>query len=299
MRIAITGSTGLVGEALVAALATTDHQPVRVVRNTVPDDLPTIVWDPDRGEIDAAGLADVDAVVHLAGEPIGDRRWTEAQKARILESRAKGTSLIAETIARHERPRVLVSSSAIGYYGDRGDEILAEESGPGRGFVTEVCLVWEGATRPAEDAGVRVVHTRSGLVLSPDGGSLAEQLPFFRLGLGGRFGDGRQWWSWVSLPDTVAAIMWLLENDVSGPVNVTAPNPVTNAEFTKTLGRVLRRPTLFRTPKLGVWLKLGRELTEELVYTSARVEPRVLVENGFEFEHTELEPALRDILDRP
>ena len=300
MRVAITGSTGLVGEAVVAELGSLGHGPVRVVRNVVPDELPAIRWDPVRSEIDADALAEVDAVIHLAGEPIAARRWSEHQKARIRDSRIDGTTFISETLAGLPHgPRVLISSSAIGYYGERGDEVLTEHSGPGAGFITDVCMGWEASTRVAEAAGVRVVHARTGIVLSPTGGSLAEQLPFFRFGLGGRFGSGRQWWSWVSLTDVVRALIWLLDADQRGPVNITAPNPVTNAEFTRTLGRVLRRPTPIPTPKLGVWARLGRELTEALVYTSTRVHPSVLVEGGFEFVHPLLEPALRELLDRP
>ena len=300
MRIAITGSTGLVGEALLPVLMRLGHQPVRVLRHTPPDDLPAVRWDPARGEIDTDGFAGVDAIIHLAGEPIAARRWSEDQKAKIRESRVDGTTLISDTIARlPDGPRVLISSSAIGYYGERDEEILTEESGAGTGFISDVCIGWEAATSEAEAAGIRVVHARTGIVLSPMGGALAEQLPFFRFGLGGRFGSGRQWWSWVALPDVVGALIWLLDVDESGPVNVTSPNPVTNGEFTKTLGRVLRRPTPFPTPKLGVWARLGRELTEALLYTSTRVHPGRLVDSGFEFTHPVLEPALRDLLDRP
>ena len=300
MRVAVTGSTGLIGEALVAALAGSGHEPVRVVRDRKPDDLASISWNPAAGQIDADALRNTDAVFHLAGEPIGARRWSDAQKARIMDSRVTGTTLISETMASlADGPRVLISSSAIGYYGDRGDEILTETSPAGAGFVADVCRAWEGSTAAAEEAGIRVVHARTGLVLSPDGGSLAEQLPFFRLGLGGRFGDGSQWWSWVALPDVVGAGLWLLEHEITGPVNMTAPNPVDNREFTMTLGRVLRRPTLLPTPKPALWVKLGRELTEELVYSSARVEPAALVESGFEFSHPHLEPALRHLLGRP
>ena len=258
MRIAITGSTGLVGEALLPALVRLGHQPVRVLRHTAPDDLPAIRWDPGRGEIDTDGFAGIDAVIHLAGEPIAARRWSENQKAKIRESRVDGTTLIAKTIAKlPDGPRVLISSSAIGYYGERDEEILTEDSGSGTGFISDVCIGWEAATAEAEAAGIRVVHTRTGIVLSPMGGALAEQLPFFRFGLGGRFGSGRQWWSWVTLPDVVGALIWLLDVDEGGPVNLTSPNPVTNAEFTKTLGRVLRRPTPFPTPEGGGVGSLG------------------------------------------
>jgi uncharacterized protein (TIGR01777 family) len=299
MRVAVTGSTGFIGEAVVAELAAAGHEPVRVVRHNVPDHLSAIRWDPARGEIDSTGFADVDAVIHLAGEPIAARRWSQQQKAKIHDSRVLGTALVAETMASLERPRVLVSASAIGYYGDRADEVLTEDSAAGTGFLSDVCEDWEQATAPAEKAGARVVHARNGIVLSADGGSLAEQLPFFRFGLGGRFGSGRQWWSWISLDDAVAALLWLLDTDISGPVNVVSPNPVSNAEYTRILGRVLRRPTLVPTPKPAVWVKLGRELTEALVYASTRVEPAALTAGGFEFSHPDLEPALRHLLDRP
>jgi hypothetical protein len=298
MRVAVTGSTGFIGEAVVAGLTSAGHEPVRVVRHNVPDRVSSIRWDPARGEIDSSGFADVDAVIHLAGEPIAARRWSQQQKDKICDSRVLGTALVAKTMASSDRPRVLVSASAIGYYGDRADEVLSEDSAPGTGFLSDVCEEWEQATAPAEQAGVRVVHARNGMVLSPAGGSLAEQLPFFRFGLGGRFGSGRQWWSWISLDDTLAALLWLLDTDISGPVNVVSPNPVTNAEYTRILGRVLRRPTLVPTPKPAVWVKLGRELTEALVYASTRVEPAALTAGGFEFSHPDLEPALRHLLDR-
>lgn len=298
MRVAVTGSTGFIGEAVVARLTSAGHEPVRVVRHEVPDGLPTIRWDPARGEIDSIGLGEVDAVIHLAGEPIAARRWSEPQKAEIRDSRVLGTALVAETMASLERPRILVSASAIGYYGDRADEVLREDSEPGTGFLSDVCVAWERATTPAEEAGVRVVHTRNGMVLSPAGGSLAEQLPFFRFGFGGRFGSGQQWWSWISLDDTVAALLWLLDADIAGPVNLVSPNPVTNAQYTRTLGRVLHRPTLVPTPKPAVWIRLGRELTEALLYSSTRVAPAALIAAGFEFSHPDLEPALHHLLDR-
>jgi uncharacterized protein (TIGR01777 family) len=298
MDVVVSGSSGLIGSALVQALTDAGHRAVRLVRHDDPSP-DAVRWDPDAGTIDAAGLEGVDAVVHLAGENIGARRWTDEQKRRVLESRTKGTSLIASTLAGLSRkPSVLVSASAIGYYGDRGDDELTESEPGATTFLGEVVAAWENAARPAADAGIRVVHPRSGIVLSPDGGALGEALPFFKLGVGGRFGDGKQWWSWISLPDEVRAIMWLLEHDLSGPVNLTAPEPVRNADFTRALGEVLHRPTLFPIPKFGPALKLGRELAQELLYTSARVVPQKLLASGFTFQHEDIHSALRAVLGR-
>ncbi len=252
-------------------------------------------WDPSAGTIDHDGLMAVgriDAVIHLAGEGLAERRWTQAQKARILDSRVQGTRLLATTMAElSSPPSVFLSGSAIGFYGDRGEERLTEHSAPGHGFAAEVVLAWEEATEPL-DHRTRVAHLRTGIVLDKSGGVLAEQLPFFKLGAGGRIGKGTQWMSWISLTDHVAAMIWLLDHRVSGAVNLTAPNPVTNAEFTKTLGKVLHRPTIIPTPTIALWAKLGRELTRELLLSSAHVSPCALVEEGFVFEHAGLEPAL-------
>lgn len=259
-------------------------------------------WDPAAGTlddetVDGISLNNIDAVIHLAGEGIAEKRWSPEQKARILNSRVRGTTLLAERIAATDTPpSVFISGSAIGFYGDRGDEVLSESSSAGRGFLAEVVGAWERAATPAASAATRVAHTRTGIVLSGAGGALAPQLPFFRLGLGGRIGSGRQWWSWISIDDVVGAMIWLLTNEVSGAVNLTAPNAVTNREFTKTLGRVLRRPTLLPIPKPALWLRLGRELTQDLLYASQRVEPSVLTNRGYEFRHPELEGALRSQL---
>ncbi|MEQ8840700.1 MAG: TIGR01777 family oxidoreductase [Acidimicrobiales bacterium] len=296
MRVLVSGSTGLIGEALVTRLAADGHEPVRLVRSAPPDDRPSVRWDPAAGTIDDDALTDIDAVVHLAGEGIAERRWTDDQKARILNSRVDGTTLLAETIAAADNPpAVFLSGSAIGFYGDRGDELLTEASAGGDGFLAHVTVEWEKATAAAASSS-RVVHIRTGIVLSGDGGALAPLLPFFKLGVGGRIGDGEQWWSWIAIDDMVGALTWLLTSDVSGPVNLTGPAPVTNGEFTDTLGRVLHRPTLLPTPKPALWLKLGRELTEELLYASQRVAPTVLLERGYQFEHPDLESALRAAL---
>ncbi|HEX6710441.1 MAG TPA: TIGR01777 family oxidoreductase, partial [Rubrobacter sp.] len=244
-------------------------------------------------------LAGTDAVVHLAGESIAEGRWTSEKKRRILESRQKGTRLLAEKISGlRAPPSVMVSASAIGYYGDRGNELLTEESGPGTLFLSRVCLEWEAAAEPAREAGVRVVHPRFGVVLSTEGGALGTTLPIFKLGGGGRIGSGRQYWSWVALDDVVGAILHALETDsLSGPVNVTAPDPPTNAEYTRVLGGVLNRPTFFAVPAPAARIALGG-MADELLLASARVEPAKLEETGYEYRYPELEGALRHLLGR-
>ena len=300
MRVAVTGSTGLIGRAVVERLEAEGHQAVRVVRPTGSHDPPgqaVVRWDPSAGEMDAGALEGLDAVVHLAGEPIAARRWSVEQKGRIADSRVRGTTLLAGALARLDQPpAVLVSASAIGYYGDRGGERLDEASSSGRGFLAQVCRDWEAAADAARDAGIRVAHPRTGVVLGKSGGALAEMLPFFRLGLGGRIGNGRQWMSWITLHDEVEALLWLLTADVEGPVNLTAPEPVTNRELTAALGRALRRPALLPTPKPALWARLGRELTEALLYSSARVEPAVLVRRGFRFAHPDIATGLAEVL---
>lgn len=295
MDVAITGSSGLIGSALVTALEAHGHDPIPVVRSGSGG----IGWDPAAGRIDAAGFEGIDAVVHLAGEGIGNRRWTDEVKARIRDSRVQGTRLLATTLAGLDRPpATLLSGSTIGYYGDRGDERLTETSPPGAGFLAEVTQQWEAETAPAAEAGIRVAMLRTGVVLSPDGGALAKMLPLFKLGLGGRMGSGDQWWSWISLDDEVALIEWLLQNDVHGPVNLTGPEPATNAELTKALGSVLGRPTLLPVPEFGPKLLLGGELADELLFSSARVLPAVATAAGYEFRHPTVEQALRGVLGR-
>ncbi|MCO8127464.1 TIGR01777 family oxidoreductase [Acidimicrobiia bacterium EGI L10123] len=296
MKVAITGSSGLIGSALVGALRGAGHTAIRLVRHGSPgpDEL---AWDPDAGTIDAAGLEGVDAVVNLAGAGIGDERWTDERKRLILESRTKSTDLIARTIADLDRkPSVLLSASGIDYYPDAGDEVLTEESRAGDGFLTDVCVQWEGATGPAQEAGIRTCLLRTGIVQSADGGALKKTLLPFKLGVGGRFGSGDQWWSWISIDDHVRAMLHLIESDVEGPVNLTAPNPVTNQAYTKALGRELGRPTLLPIPKLGPTVLLGKELTEALLYTSHRVLPTVLEADGFVFRHPTIETCLAAML---
>jgi len=243
-------------------------------------------------------LAGIDAVVHLAGESIAEGRWTSERKRRILESRQKGTHLLAETIAGlPEPPSVMVSASAIGYYGDRGNELLTEESEPGTMFLSGVCKEWEAAAQPAREAGVRVVHPRFGIVLSTEGGALGTTLPIFKLGGGGKIGSGRQYWSWVTLDDVVGAIVHAIKMDtLSGPVNVVAPDPPTNAEYTRVLGRVLGRPTFFAVPAPAIRIVLGG-MADNLLLASARVEPAKLEETVYEYRHPELEGALRHLLE--
>ncbi len=299
MDIAITGASGLIGTALGAALRAAVHAVLPVVRpQTTVERRPeqSIVWDPEAESIDAGAFEGLDAVVHLAGEGIGERRWTDEQKSRILRSRTVGTGLLAAALAGLQKPPpVLLSGSAVGYYGDTGDTVTDESGQPGDDFAARVCVAWEAAARPAQDAGIRVAFLRTGIVLSTDGGALARQLPAFRFCLGGRAGSGRQWQSWISIEDEVGAIVHLLSSEVSGPVNLTAPNPVTNAEFTKALGAVLHRPTTI-LPMFGPRLLFGRELADSLLLTSQRVVPAVLETTGYEFRHPELRGALEDLL---
>lgn len=298
MKVAITGSTGLIGTALSSHLRAAGHLVVPVVRRSA--SAGQVLWDPVAGTIDAVGLEGVDAVVHLAGAGIGDHRWTNDYKRELIESRTKSTALLAKTIvALDQKPAVLLSGSAIGWYGSRQDELLDETSGTGTGFLSDLCRRWEAETAPAEAAGVRVAHLRTGIVLSPKGGALKKQLPLFKLGLGGRFGSGTPWQSWISIDDQLGAISHLLTADIAGPVNLTAPNPVTNAEFTKILGKVLNRPAFLPIPTFGPKLLLGGELADALLFTGQRVLPKVLLASGFAFQHPTLDSALRALLRKP
>ena len=299
MIIAVTGSTGLVGSALVARLEGRGHLVRRLVRHEVKDAEREICWNPDTGEIDAAELNGVDAVVHLAGENIAGRRWSEDFKRRILKSRTTGTRLLAETLAQLEmKPSVLVSASATGFYGNRGDEAVDELSPSGNGFLAEVCREWEAAAEPAHDAGIRLVKLRIGPVLSPKGGALAKMLPPFKMGLGGVIGSGRQYFSWIALDDLLNAIVFALETEsLVGPVNAVAPGAVTNREFTKTLGRVLGRPTIFPMPAFAAKLAFG-EMADEMLLGGVHVRPHELSAASFKFAYPELEPALRHLLGK-
>jgi hypothetical protein len=300
MNILVTGSSGLVGSSLVPALTSGGHGVTRLVRSPPRDGEPAVIWDPAAGRLEPKAVEGFDAVVHLAGESIAAGRWTAAKKARIRDSRVGSTRLLCERLARTSRPpKVLVCASAIGYYGDRGDQVLREDSAAGKDFLAGVCREWEGAANPAARHGIRVVQTRFGVILSPKGGALAKMLTPFRLGLGGRIGDGRQYMSWIALDDVVGAIQHALATEaLRGPANTVAPKPITNAEFTRTLGRVLSRPTLFPMPAGLARLAFG-EMADALLLSSQRVEPARLLSYGYRFRFPDLEGALRHLLGRP
>ncbi|MET0627372.1 MAG: TIGR01777 family oxidoreductase [Acidimicrobiia bacterium] len=300
MDVLVTGSHGFIAGALLPRLRAHDHRVVRLVRGTPvgPDE---VHWDPDADEIDAERLAGIDAVVHLAGAGIGDKKWTPERKALILQSRTRGTGLLARTLAAMATPpAVLVSGSAIGYYGNRGDEVLTEESAPGDDFTAEVCQAWESATEAATEAGIRVVTVRTGIVLAAEGGVLKRLLLPFKLGLGGRVASGKQYMSWITLDDEVGAIVHLLSAEsVRGPVNLTAPNPATNAELTDALGRALHRPTILPTPLAPLKVLYGSELVQSLLVDGQRVSSAKLAASGYEFAHPQLDDALRAVLRAP
>ena len=292
MKILITGSSGLIGSAVIEKLQQESCEILRLVR--VKSETSDPVWDPEKGLIDKDRLTGIDAVIHLAGENIAAGRWTASKKARILDSRVQGTKLIAETIAALEpTPKVMISASATGYYGNREDEILDEQSRPGTVFLADVCKQWEQAADPARSAGIRVVHIRTGMVLSSKGGALPKMLRPFKIGLGGVIGSGRQYMSWIAIDDEVSAIWHILNNHhISGPVNLVSPTPVTNREFTKTIGKVIKRPTLFPVPGIALRTILG-EMAGELLLSSTRAIPKRLLESGFEFKYAGLEQALK------
>ena len=295
LRIAVTGSTGLVGSALVPYLRSRGHTVTRMLRSTPAPGSGDIQWDPARGMLEADDLEGMDAVIHLAGEPVAER-WTPTNKAKIRDSRVRGTALLAEKIASLTRkPSVLLSGSAIGIYGNRGDEWLDESSAVSSDdFLARVAQEWEAAAQPAARAGVRVVHPRLGIVLHPSGGALERLLTIFRLGAGGKVGSGHQYLSWIARDDTIAALLFLLKDeDIRGPVNVVAPNPETNAQFAKTLGHVIGRPSLASVPAIAVRLMLGAEMANATVLASQRVRPKALDEFGFRFRYPHLEEALR------
>ncbi|MBS1244978.1 MAG: uncharacterized protein H6R41_1515 [Deltaproteobacteria bacterium] len=298
MRLAITGSTGLVGSEAVTVLSAAGHEVVRMVRRVPAPGEKAVRWDPVAREIDAAGLEGMDAVVHLAGENVGSGRWTAARKAAIRDSRVNGTHLLCDALAGLARPpKTLVCASATGYYGDRGEEALTEESLPGTGYLAEVCREWEAASDPAARKGIRVVALRIGMVLSPKGGALPRMLPLFRAGLGGVIGSGRQYVSWVALDDLPHIILHALQRgDLSGPVNAVAPRPTTNREFTEALGKALSRPTPLPVPAFALRLAVGREMADALLLSSARAVPRRLEGTGYRFRFPELGPALRHML---
>lgn len=295
MKILISGAGGLVGTALAPHLSGQGHAVRRLARSNPSGE--DILWNPEQKTIDAAKLEGFEGVVHLAGESIASGRWTEERKKRIRDSRVLGTRFLVEALGRlAQRPKIFLCASAIGFYGDRGDEVLREESPPGSLFLSQVCRDWEEAAAQAASSGMRVVRLRFGMILSAHGGALAKMLLPFRLGLGGKIGSGAQYMSWVSIEDTVGAIAHALNAEsLRGPVNVVAPNPVSNLEFTKTLGKVLGRPTVFPMPAFAARLAFG-QMADELLLASARVQPAKLASGGYHFKHPQLEGALRDLL---
>ena len=286
MKVVVTGGSGLIGSALIPSLSGNGHQVVQLRHG--------VSWDVGRGYVDQSLLDGAEAVVHLAGEPIGKRRWSSAQRDRILSSRADGTRLIAKALGNLEpSPLVMVSASAVGWYGSRGDEVLTEQSSHGKGFLAEVCRQWEDATSPAAEAGVRVVNLRIGIVQHRSGGTLARLLPLFKLGLGGRLGNGRQYIPWISRDDTVRAIEHTMAtSDLSGPVNATGPEPVTNREYSARIASALSRPAVFAVPRPALSLLLGNEMASETALASQRAMPARLLEAGFRFRHVDLPAAL-------
>jgi uncharacterized protein (TIGR01777 family) len=295
MKILIAGASGLVGSALVSKLRAEGASVTPLVRSAAKDG--EIEWHPDRGTIDAPALEGFDAVVNLAGDGIANGRWTEEKKRRIVDSRVNGTRLLSETMAKLSRkPATFINASAIGFYGSRGNELVDEESGPGEGFLAGVCRQWESATALAEQAGIQVVELRLGVILTKDGGIMGSMLRPFKLGLGGKVGSGEQVISWVAMDDVVAAVAFILQNEsLRGPINVVAPRPVTNEEFTKTLGKVLSRPTFMAMPAFAARLAFG-EMADEMMLSSTRVAGTVLNDAGFKFQFPELEGAVRAML---
>ena len=294
MIVAITGASGVIGKAVSEYLEADGHTIIRISRNP---EIADVHWNPSTGLIDAKGLNGINAMVHLAGENIGGRRWSKKQKTEIYESRIKGTELIASTLANlNSPPEVFLSGSAIGFYGDCGSTEVDESFPSGEGFLAKVAADWEKSTRIAEGAGIRVAHLRTGIILDPMSGMLQKMLPLFKFGLGGKLGNGSQYWSWISLKDEVRLISWLLSSNISGPVNLSAPNPVTNAEFTRELGKALNRPTVISVPSFGPGIIAGRELAKELIFTSTRALPSIPISHGFEFTYSRLDTTLKEIL---
>lgn len=297
MKILMSGAHGFVGKKLRASLTRDGHEVVRLVRRERVMGQPEVEWHPNQGRIDAQHIEGFDCFVHLAGESIASGRWTDEKKRKIRESRVRGTSLLSETIARLTHPpKIFVSASATGYYGDRANEVLNELSAPGKGFLSDVCIEWEDATTPAASSGTRVVKTRFGIILDADGGALEKMRTPFKLGVGGRIGDGTQWMSWIALDDVVAGLRFVIDNSaMTGPVNFVSPEPVTNAEFTETMGKVLSKPTIFPMPAFAARLAFG-EMADALLLASTRVEPKGLLESGFRFKYPELRSALTHML---
>jgi uncharacterized protein (TIGR01777 family) len=297
VKVLVSGSSGLLGRSLVAALKARGDEVLRLVRRKSSDS-DTVFFDVDNGVAETAKMKGIDAMVHMAGEPVAEK-WTVENKRLIRQSRKEGTELLAQTLAAIDpSPSVFISGSAIGYYGDRGDELLTESALPGTGFLPEVCQQWENATGAARVAGIRTIMLRTGIVLSSEGGALSKMLATFNLGMGGHLGNGRQYMSWVAIDDVVGAILFSLTNEnMEGPTNMTAPNPVRNSEFTSILGKVLRRPTFFPVPAGVLRLAVG-EMADELILASANAIPKRLAKAGYNFQYPELEPALRHVLNK-
>ena len=291
-RVLISGSTGLIGRSLVRRLEADGHEVVRLVRPETRGGVSGVTWDPARGVLEPSELEGFDAVVHLAGENIADRRWSDEQKRRIRDSRVVGTTLLSTTLATlNSPPTVFACASAGGYYGDRGDEALDDSAGPGTDFIAGATKEWEEACQPAAEAGIRVVNLRISVVLTASGGMLKRVLPIFKMGLGGRLGSGSQYFSWITREDLMESIVWTLENgELSGGVNVTSPSPVTNADFTRALGKSVGRPAIFAVPKFA--LRIAQGDLSDVVVSSLRMKPKKLVESGFEFRHSEIDEAL-------
>ncbi|MSR32455.1 MAG: TIGR01777 family protein [Gemmataceae bacterium] len=296
-KVAISGASGLIGSALVPFLIASGHEVFPLVRGVRQSGGNAISWNPDTGQIDSQRCEGLDAVIHLAGENIAGKRWSKKQKERIRASRVEGTRFLCQSFARLKKPpQVLISASAVGYYGERGDEILTETSLPGTGFLSEVCQEWEGAAQSASSAGIRLIHLRLGMVLTPLGGALKKMLTPFRLCLGGCLGSGKQWQSWVALHDVLSICLYLLQQEkLSGPVNAVSPSPVTNREFTVILGKALCRPTLFAVPGLFLKLLFG-EMASALLLSSTRVLPEKLLQSGFTFQFGNLDGALKELV---
>lgn len=299
MDVAISGASGLIGSALKIALVEAGHRPISLVRREPIPGRDEIAWKPAEGVIDAPSLEGIDAVVNLAGAGIGDRRWTDSYRRLLVDSRVESTRLLATTMAGLDRrPTVFLSGSAIGYYGSNGSTVQTEESPAASDFLAQLCVDWEAATAPAEAAGIRTAHLRTGIVLSTEGGALPKLLPLFKAFVGGRFGTGDQYMSWITIDDQTSAILHLLDGDIDGPVNLTAPEPVTNAEFTSTLADVLGRPSLLPVPAFGPRLVLGGDRADALLFDSIRVIPEVLQKSGFAFRSSDIEAGLRAVLER-
>lgn len=300
MKVLLSGASGLIGSSVQPRLKQAGHQVVRLVRPPKAAGPDAVSWDPAAGWIEVGRLQGIDAAIHLSGDSLLGR-WTPEKKRRVRASREGSTKLLAESLAAlSPPPRALITASASGYYGSRGDELLTEDSAPGTGFLADVCRDWEAAAHPAANAGIRVVHVRTGLVLAPDGGLLASMLLPFQLGLGGPIGDGRAWWSWITIDDIAGVYRFALERDtLRGPINGAAPNPVTNGEFAQALGNVLGRPAGLPVPPMALRLLFGEEAAKEATLASARLVPARLQQAGFPFEFSDLSAALRHVLGKP